>query len=57
MFVDPRRVDRAERLDNCIEEIRRRFGKRAVYAATLMGDIKMPCDGRDLVRMPSALAR
>lgn len=57
MFVDPRRVDRAERLDNCIEEIRRRFGKRAVYAATLMGDIKMPCDGRDLVRMPNALAR
>ena len=57
MFVDPRRVDRAERLDNCVEEIRHRFGKRAVYSATLMGDIKMPCDGRDLVRMPSALAR
>lgn len=28
MFVDPRWVDRAERIDNCVEEIRRRFGKR-----------------------------
>ena len=57
LFTDTARLDRLDRLDTCIEEIRRRFGKRSVYSASLMGDIKMPCDNRDLVRMPSALAR
>ncbi len=36
LFCDPVRTERTESLDNCIEEIRRRFGKRAVRPGTLL---------------------
>ena len=52
-----RRVEKAERLDDCIEEIRRRFGKRAVFQACLLGDLKMPIDNRHLVQMPGVMGR
>ena len=38
-----------------MESIRSRFGKRAVTYAILMGDLKMPDDGRDTVRMPGLM--
>jgi len=57
LFTDMHRLDRLDRLDNCVEEIRGRFGEKAVYPAALMGDLKMPNDGRDLVRMPGLMAR
>ena len=47
--------DRRGRLQQAIEDIRRRFGKKAIYNAILMGDKKMPEDGRDLVRMPGMM--
>lgn len=55
LFTDTARIDRLDRLDACVDEIRRRFGKRSVYSAALMGDLKMPCDNRDLVRMPGKM--
>lgn len=57
LFTDMRRVEKAERLDDCIEEIRRRFGKRAVFQACLLGDLKMPIDNRHLVQMPGVMGR
>ena len=57
LFTDMRRVEKAEKLDDCIEEIRRRFGKRAVFQACLMGDLKMPIDNRHLVQMPGVMGR
>jgi len=57
LFTDMHRLDRLDRLDDCVEEIRCRFGKKAVYPAVLMGDLKMPNDGRDLVRMPGLMYR
>lgn len=57
LFTNMHRLDRLDRLDNCVEEVRCRFGKKAVYPAVLMGDFKMPNDGRDLVRMPGLMAR
>jgi DNA polymerase-4 len=57
LFTDMRRVEKAEKLDDCIEEIRRRFGKRAVFQACLLGDLKMPIDNRHLVQMPGAMGR
>ncbi len=57
LFTDIHRLDRLDRLDNCVEEIHRRFGKKSVYPASLMGDLKMPNDGRDLVRMPGLMYR
>lgn len=57
LFTDMRRVEKAEKLDDCIEEIRRRFGKRAVFQACLLGDLKMPIDNRHLVQMPGVVGR
>ena len=57
LFTDVAYLDRLNRLDLAIEEIRRRFGKRAVYSACLMGDLKMPGDGRCSVVMPGMMYR
>lgn len=46
---------RRQKLDDCIDEIRGRFGQKSIYAASLMGDIHMPNDDRQLVRMPGML--
>lgn len=57
LFTDMRRVEKVEKLDDCIEEIRRRFGKHAVFQACLLGDLKMPIDNRHLVQMPGVMGR
>ena len=57
LFTDMRRVEKAEKLDDCIEDIRRRFGKRAVFQACLLGDLKMPIDNRHLMQMPGVMGR
>lgn len=57
LFTDMRQLERLERLDDCIEDIRRRFGKRAVFQACLLGDLKMPFDNRDKVVMPGVMGR
>lgn len=55
MFFDPVSLERRDRLETVIEDLRRRFGKKAVYSAALMGDLKMPCDGREEVIMPGLM--
>lgn len=55
LFVDQKKVDRQEQLDTAIESIRRRFGKHAVFQASLLGDLKMPNDGRCEVTMPGMM--
>lgn len=44
-----------ERLQDAVEEIRGWFGKRAITFATLLGNLKMPDDGRDSVKMPGMM--
>ena len=44
-----------EKVQNAVEEIRGRFGKAAVTYASLLGDLKMPTDGRDKVKMPGLM--
>ena len=41
--------------EDAIEELRGRFGKGAVTYAVLLGNLKMPTDGRDKVRMPGLM--
>jgi DNA polymerase-4 len=55
-FLDDeeKRIKR-EKLDKTVDSLRARFGKRAVFNASLMGDIKIPVDGRDLVVMPNIM--
>lgn len=55
IFVDAERLDRRERLQDAIEELRGRFGKTAITYATLLGDLKMPDDGRHQVKMPGLM--
>ena len=57
LFVDHAQRDKLERLQDAIEEIRGRFGKRAITNAVLLGDLKMPDDGRDTVKMPGLMYR
>lgn len=55
LFTDISYMDRLNKLDLAIEEIRKRFGKRAIFSACLMGDLKMPGDGRCSVVMPGMM--
>ena len=55
LFDDPVKRKKREDLQDAVEEIRSRFGKRAVTYASIMKDLKMPDDGRDMVRMPSLM--
>ena len=55
MFVDHTRRDRRERLEDAVEALRDRYGKRAITYATLLGDLKMPDDGRHSVKMPGLM--
>lgn len=54
-FIDQEKRDRRVRIQDAVEEIRGRYGDSAISYAVLMGDIKMPHDGRELVKMPSIM--
>lgn len=55
LFTDPIRTERRDRLETAVEDLRRRFGNKIIYPAVLMGDLKMPHDGRETVRMPGMM--
>ena len=55
LFVDQKRLDRRDQLDDAIEAIRRRFGKRSIIQAAVMGDLKIPNDGRCEVTLPGMM--
>jgi len=55
LFNDNERRERRERLEDCVEEIRGRFGKEALTYCALLGDLKMPGDGREKVKMPGMM--
>ena len=48
-------LKRRDDLETAVEDVRRRFGSKALYAAALLGDLKMPADGREKVRMPGLM--
>lgn len=53
LYTDNQKRERRIVLDDTIEEIRNRFGKRSIYPATLLGDLKIPGVGSNEVIMPS----
>ena len=57
LFNDNERRERRERLEDCVEEIRGRFGKDALTYCALLGDLKIPGDGREKVKMPGMMYR
>ena len=54
-FSDAATVERKEKLETVIEEIRGRFGKYAIQPACLCQDIKMPTDREVELRMPTGM--
>ena len=44
-----------KKVQDAVEEIRDRFGKSAITYASLLGDLKMPADGREKVKMPGQM--
>ena len=55
LFVDEERRHKRQVLEDCIDNIRSRFGKHSIIAASLMGDLYMPDDGRHEVKMPGMM--
>ena len=55
LFYDMAKIERRERLETAIEDIRRRFGNKAIYPAACMGDLKMPGRGNSEIIMPSIM--
>jgi len=55
IFSDAERRERRRALDDCVDDIRRRFGNRAIYAASLMGDLQMAQDRCETVLMPGQM--
>ena len=55
LVTDTRDREGFGELLNTVEELRGRFGKGAVTYAVLLGDLKMPTDGREKVRMPGLM--
>ena len=55
LFIDNEKRIRREQLEDAVEDVRRRYGKGAITYACLLGDLKMPDDGRDIVKMPSVM--
>jgi DNA polymerase-4 len=55
LFSDANREEKLARLDDCIFEIRERFGMNAIRNACLIGDIKMKRHGAELMQMPTGM--
>ena len=54
-FTDVAKLERRDKLESVVEELRARFGKKAITYAAIMGDLKMPDDGRHSVKMPGMM--
>jgi DNA polymerase-4 len=55
IFSDAEKAEKQDKLDSAVDELRQRFGKGIIRPASTLGDIKIPDDGRDLVRMPGLM--
>lgn len=55
VFIDNEKRERRERMEDAVETLRGRFGKAAITYAVLLGESKIPGDGRDKVKMPGLM--
>lgn len=55
IFVDAKKMEGKNQIQNAVEVLRDRFGKRTITYASLMGDLKIPHDGRHQVKMPGLM--
>ena len=57
LFTNNEKRVRREKLEDTIEELRERFGKEAITYGSLLGDLKIPTDGREKAKMPGIMYR
>ena len=57
LFTNNEKRVRREKLEDTIEELRERFGKEAITYGSLLGDLKIPTDGREKAKMPGMMYR
>ena len=57
LFEDESKIEARERLQDTIEDIRRRFGKHSIINASVMGDLKLPAKRDHEVIIPGAMYR
>lgn len=57
LFIDQEKAEQLDRAEGAVEEVRARFGRQALFPASLLLEKKIPHDGRDLVRMPNPMYR
>ena len=50
-------LEKRDRAESAVESVRGRYGKGAIRPASLLGDLKMPGDGREEVVMPGLMYR
>lgn len=55
MFGAVAHAVKRSQVDACVDRIRGRFGTRSIISASLLGDMPMPDDGREIVRMPGLM--
>ena len=56
LFSDQHKSERTKVLDQCLDDLQRRFGKKSIYPAALMGDLKIPERKHDII-MPGTMGR
>lgn len=54
LFSDPHQAERIRKLDDCIDDLHRRFGKKCIQPATLLCDLKIPAREHDIIMPGSA---
>ena len=57
LFTDTSKLEKREKLDNTIEEIRKRFGKQAIQNATLLQNIKVSKAQNIQLFMPTGMVK
>lgn len=55
IFIDAKKMEGKNQIQNAVEVLRDRFGKKTITYASLMGDLKIPDDGRHKVKMPGLM--
>ena len=56
LFCDYERAEKQEKLDGCVEKLRKRFGKRCIRNAVLLQELGMPM-GNVEITMPTGLVK
>lgn len=54
LFMNIEKIEKAEKLDQCIETIRQRFGKNSIRNGILFQNLRMPCEKPEIT-MPTGV--